>query len=55
MGTESVPIDSGGTLICEESPDRLNVTIGVQDLVVVDTGKVVLVCDLSMHKKCVKL
>ncbi len=45
MGGEIVPVDTTGTLICEELPDRLIVTIGVKDLVVVDTGKTVLVCD----------
>jgi mannose-1-phosphate guanylyltransferase len=51
MGGEIVPVDTAGTLICEESPDRMIVTIGVKDLVVVDTGKAVLVCDRKQAQK----
>ena len=42
---ESVTFDTQGTLICEESADRLIVTIGVKDLIVIDSGNVVLICD----------
>lgn len=38
-------IDTQGTLICGDAPDRLIVTIGVKDLVIVDTGNALLVCD----------
>jgi mannose-1-phosphate guanylyltransferase len=51
MGGEIVPVDTAGTLICEESQDRLIVTIGVKGLVVVDTGKTVLVCDRKQAQK----
>jgi mannose-1-phosphate guanylyltransferase len=42
---ESVSFDTQGTLICEDSPDRLIVTIGVEDLIIIDSGDAVLVCD----------
>ncbi len=42
---ESVAFDTRGTLICEDSPDRLIVTIGVEDLIIIDSGNTVLVCD----------
>lgn len=42
---EAVSFDTHGTLICEDSADRLIVTIGVDDLIIIDTGKAVLVCD----------
>jgi len=40
-----VTFDTQGTLICGDSPDRLIVTIGVKDLIIVDAGNAVLVCD----------
>jgi mannose-1-phosphate guanylyltransferase len=42
---ETVIFDTEGTLICEDSSDRLIVTIGVRDLVIIDSGNSVLVCD----------
>ncbi len=41
----SLTFDTQGTLICEDSPDRLIVTIGVEDLIIVDSGNALLVCD----------
>lgn len=51
MGGESVAFDTQGTLICEESADRLIVTIGVDDLVIIDTGKAVLVCNRKQAQR----
>jgi len=42
---ETVTFDTQGTLICEDSADRLIVTIGIKDLVIIDSGKSILVCD----------
>ncbi len=42
---DHIPFDTQGTLICEESPDRLIVTIGLKDLIIIDSGNAVLVCD----------
>lgn len=42
---ETATFDTQGTLICEDSADRLIVTIGVKDLVIIDSGKSILVCD----------
>jgi len=42
---ESVTFDTEGTLICEDFPDRLIVTVGVKDLVIIDSGNSILVCD----------
>jgi mannose-1-phosphate guanylyltransferase len=44
MGGMHVPIDTQDTLIYTNQEHRLIVTIGVEDLVIVDTGDVVLVC-----------
>ena len=45
MSGESIVFDTHGTLIYEDSPDRLIVTIGVNDLIIVDSGNAILVCD----------
>ncbi len=44
-------IDTQGTLICGDTPDRLIVTIGLKDLVIVDTGNALLVCDRKESQK----
>ena len=45
MGGEHVGLDTQQSLIYMNQPHRLIVTIGVKDLVVVDTGDVLLVCN----------
>lgn len=40
-----VTVDTHGTLICGDDPDRLIVTIGVNDLVIIESGNAILVCD----------
>jgi mannose-1-phosphate guanylyltransferase len=45
MSGESVSIDTQGTLICEDSPERLVVTVGVEGLIIIDSGNALLVCD----------
>lgn len=42
---EPLTFDTQGTLICGEIPDRLIVTIGVKNLIIIDTGDALLVCD----------
>jgi mannose-1-phosphate guanylyltransferase len=44
VGSQHIAIESGSSLIYGTNPDRLLVTIGLSDLVVVDTGDVLLVC-----------
>jgi mannose-1-phosphate guanylyltransferase len=44
-------IDTQGTLICGDTEGRLIVTIGVKDLVIVDTGNALLVCDRKESQK----
>lgn len=44
MGGEHVGLNTHGTLVYVNQAHRLIVTIGVEDLVVVDTGDVLLVC-----------
>jgi mannose-1-phosphate guanylyltransferase len=44
VGGKHIPIDTQDSLIYMDQDRRLIVTIGVEDLVVVDTGDVVLVC-----------
>lgn len=45
MRGDTISFDTEGTLICEDSSDRLIVTIGVKDLVIIDSGNALLVCD----------
>jgi mannose-1-phosphate guanylyltransferase len=45
MRGDTLTFDTQGTLICEDSTDRLIVTIGVKDLVIIDSGHSILVCD----------
>lgn len=44
MGGREIALSTRGTLICTDRPDRLVVTIGVEDLVVVDTPDALLIC-----------
>jgi len=50
-GGMHVPIDTQDTLIYMNQEHRLIVTIGVEDLVVVDTGDVVMVCHKDQVQK----
>jgi mannose-1-phosphate guanylyltransferase len=51
MGGEHIGLDTHGSLVYVEKEHRLIVTIGVEDLVLVDTGDVLLVCrkDQAQH------
>lgn len=51
MGGEHIEIDTQRSLIYVNQPHRLIVTIGVEDLVVVDTGDVLLVCRKDQAQK----
>jgi len=51
MRGESVLFDTQGTLICEESPERLVVTVGVEDLIIIDSGNALLVCDRKQAQR----
>lgn len=42
---DPITIDTQGTLICGDSSEHLIVTIGVEDLIIIDTGDAILVCD----------
>jgi len=44
INSEHLAIDSKNLVILNENPDRLVATIGVDDLVVVDTGRALLIC-----------
>ena len=48
---DNIQFDTHGTLICEDSPDRLIVTIGVEDLIIVDAGNALLVCDRKQAQR----
>ena len=50
-GSRSLTIDTNGTLIFSTQPEHLVVTIGVSDLVVVNTGDVILVCHKYQAQK----
>ena len=51
MSGDSILFDTQGTLICEDSPGRLIVTMGVKDLVIIDSGNAVLVCDRKQTQR----
>jgi mannose-1-phosphate guanylyltransferase len=51
MGGKHLGLDSTGSLIFVNDASRLVVTIGVSDLVLVDTGDVVLVCPKDQAQK----
>lgn len=51
MGGEHVGLETNDSLIYVEPEHRLIVTIGVEDLVVVDTGDVLLVCRVDQAQK----
>lgn len=42
---DPITFDTQGTLICGDSSKHLIVTIGVEDLIIIDTGDAILVCD----------
>ena len=48
---QNISFDTHGTLILEDSPDRLIVTIGVEDLIIIDTGNALLVCDRKQAQR----
>ncbi len=51
LGEAFIPIDTQRTLVYKKSSPRLVVTIGVEDLVVVDTGDVLMVCKKDQAQK----
>jgi len=51
IGANAITLDSSGSLIYCENKDRLIVTIGMQDMIVVDTGDALLVCPRSEAQK----
>jgi mannose-1-phosphate guanylyltransferase len=51
MGGQHVGLDTSGSLVYVDQEHRLIVTIGVNDLVVVDTGDVLLVCRKEQAQK----
>jgi len=51
MRGEHALFDTQGTLICEDSADRMIVTVGVEDLIVIDSGNAVLVCDRKQAQR----
>jgi mannose-1-phosphate guanylyltransferase len=44
-------LDTGSSLVYGDDPSRLIVTIGVEDLVVVDTGDVLMICHKDQAQK----
>jgi mannose-1-phosphate guanylyltransferase len=51
MGGEHIAVDTRRSLVYVNQEHRLIVTIGVDDLVVVDTGDVLLVCHKTQAQK----
>jgi mannose-1-phosphate guanylyltransferase len=50
-GGQHIPIDSQNTLVFSDQGERLFVSIGVEDLIVVETGDVVMVCHKDQAQK----
>jgi mannose-1-phosphate guanylyltransferase len=50
-GGEFVGVDTTNTLVLSEVPGRLVATIGVNDLIVIDTGSAVLICSRDQAQK----
>ncbi len=48
---KAVHINSNGTLVCSDHPEKLVVTVGMKDIVVVETEKAVLVCPRNETQK----
>jgi mannose-1-phosphate guanylyltransferase len=44
LGAKHIDLDSESSLIVGDSHSRLVVTIGMQDTIIIDTGKALLVC-----------
>ncbi len=51
LGEETISLETSDTLVYKKSSQRLVVTIGVEDLVVVDTGDVVMICKKDQAQK----
>lgn len=46
-----VTFDTSGTLICGDTQDHLIVTVGVQDLIIIESGNAILVCDRKQAQR----
>ncbi|MDR3576269.1 MAG: mannose-1-phosphate guanylyltransferase [Anaerolineaceae bacterium] len=51
LGANYLGLDTKSTLVCADQSDRLIVTIGVRDLIVVDTGDAILICPRDEAQK----
>jgi mannose-1-phosphate guanylyltransferase len=51
IGSEHAAFDTKNTLVFSEVPGRLVATIGVQDLIVIDTGSALLICPRDQAQK----
>ena len=51
MKGESIAFDTHGTLIYDDSPERVVVTIGVKDFIIVNSGNAILVCDRQQAQR----
>ncbi|MBG0787896.1 MAG: NTP transferase domain-containing protein [Anaerolineaceae bacterium] len=48
---QPITFDTSGTLICGDHQDRLIVTVGVQDLIIIESGNAILVCDRKQAQR----
>lgn len=51
IGSEHIAVDTRNTLVLSEVPGRLVATIGVEDLIVIDTGNALLICPRDQAQK----
>ncbi len=51
VGAEHIGVDTHNTLVFSEVPNRLIATIGVENLVIIDTGDALLICSRDQAQK----
>jgi len=51
LGAKHLGLDTKSTLVCADQSDQMIVTIGIRDLIVVDTGDVILICPRNDAQK----
>lgn len=49
--SHAIPLDSEGVVFCSENPEKLLVSIGMKDVVIVETEKAVLVCPKQQSQR----
>ena len=48
---DPILLDTQGTLVCDDSSKGLIVTLGVEDLIIIDSGDAILICDRKQSQR----